>query len=260
LTVDRVKLRANEIKPRLRKLKQDALRIEPRFVQRINEIGTALSEYKNEILDQKQFLMEFLNEFYYDVEAYLQDVKPQLNLTDDEVQAFFERSAVSLTERYWYGVALPRWFHKDDFKQQIWVDKLLSGEEQASDRALILSLTQVLNARLDGCASHRYILDLSMATDLLASHVPCSYSPVFVQLKGIPIFRDNLRNSYFMEKQQSWTATCSYWEVERALLISHSANVTRPENQSSLADVILEESRNRPDSFVFTLSFPGYNP
>jgi hypothetical protein len=65
LTVDRVKLRANEIKPRLRKLKQDALRIEPRFVQRINEIGTALLEYKNEILDQKQFLMEFLNEFYY---------------------------------------------------------------------------------------------------------------------------------------------------------------------------------------------------
>lgn len=257
MTADKVKLRANEIKPRLRKLRQDALRIEPRLVKRINEIGNALLEHKNELLDQKQFLMEFLNEFYYDVEAYLHDVKPHLNLTDEEIQDFFERSAISLTERYWYRVILPHWFSKEDSKLWIWMEKLLGGEQQASDQAFILSLDQALNARPDGCASHRYILDLSMATDLLASYVPCKLSPVFVQLKGIPVSRNNQRNPDFIDKQQKWFKTCSYWGIERALLISHRAEVTCQDNLVSLADVILRESRNSPDSFVSTLSFPG---
>jgi hypothetical protein len=257
LTADKVKLHSNEIKPRLQKLRREALHIEPGLAKRINEIGNALLGYKNELLDQKQFLIEFLNEFYYDIEAYLHDVKPYLNLTDDEIQAFFEQSAISLTERYWYSVILPRWFSKEDSKLGIWITKLVSEAPQASDQALILFLTQELNARPDGCASHRYIIDLSMATDLLASDVPCKLSPVFVQLTGIPIYRDNQRNPNFIHKQQKWFKTRSYWGIERALLISHSAEVTRKEDLSSLADVILKESRDSQNSFVSTLSFPG---
>ncbi len=256
MTVDRVKLRANEIKPRLQGLKQDALRIEPRLVKRIKEIGNALLGYKNELLDQKQFLMEFLNEFYYDVRTYLYEVKPYLNLTD-EMQTFFERRATSLIERYWYSVIFPYWFSNEDSKLEIWMKKLVGGEQQASDQALILSLTQELNTRPNGCASRRYILDLSMATDLLASYVPCKLSPVFVQLKGIPVYKNDQRNPDFIDKQQKWLKTCSYWGVERALLISHSAEVTCQEDVSSLADVILKESRDSQDSFVSTLSFPG---
>jgi hypothetical protein len=71
LTKNRIRLQANEIKPRLQLLKKKALLIEPKLADRIREIGMTLSKYKNELLDKKRFLLDFLNEFYYDIETYL---------------------------------------------------------------------------------------------------------------------------------------------------------------------------------------------
>jgi hypothetical protein len=56
LTEKRTRLQASEIKPRLQRLKEKALFIEPKLAARIKEIGITLSKYKNELLDKKRFL------------------------------------------------------------------------------------------------------------------------------------------------------------------------------------------------------------
>jgi hypothetical protein len=104
-----MKLQAIEIKARLQVLKKKALLVEPKLVARINEIGITLSKskYKNELLDEKQFLISFLNEFYYDIQTYIYDIKPILNLPQGEIKNFCQQKNLSVTEYYWYSVILP---------------------------------------------------------------------------------------------------------------------------------------------------------
>lgn len=248
MTPDRIRLHANEIKPRLKELRRKSLFIEPNLATRINEIGITLLKYKNELIDKKQFLIDFLNEFYYDIQTYL-------SLPQEKIQEFYQQKNISLTEYYWYSVVLSDWLSKEDPKFSYWIEKLLLEEYKGNDQNLILALTQKINARSDGSASHRYILDLSMATDLLVSHVPSQFEPVFVQLKGIPIFRDGQRNPDFINEQQRWNSTLSCWCIKRALLVAHNPEVNRPDNLLMLTDAILKESRDRPSEFRASIVF-----
>ncbi|NET70804.1 MAG: hypothetical protein F6K62_07535 [Sphaerospermopsis sp. SIO1G2] len=248
MSKDRIRLQANEIKPRLQGLRKKALLIEPKLASRINEIGTSLSKYKNELLDKKRFLINFLNEFYYDIEVYLSTIKPLLNLS---------LADISVTEYYWYTVILPKWLSQEDPKFSYWIEKLIQEEYTGNDEDLIFNLTKTINSRNDGSASNRYILDLSMATDLLISHVPSTLEPVFVQLTGISKLQDGQRNPDFLNKQQRWNNTLSCWGIKRALLVAHDAQVNSPNNLLKLADVMLKESSDRPNNFIAVIPFPG---
>lgn len=253
----RIRLQANEIKPRLQLLKKKALLIEPKLAARINEIGTTLSTYKNEILDKKRFLIGFLNEFYYDIQTYIYDIKPILNLPQGEIDNFCQQKNISVTEYHWYSVILPNWLSQKDPKFSDWIENLIEEEYSGSDEDLIIAITKTINARTDGSASNRYILDLSMATDLLVSHVPSTFEPVFVQLTGTAILRDGQRNPDFLKKQQKWNHTLSCWGIRRALLVSHDAQVNIPNNLLKLADVILKKSSDSPITFIAVIPFPG---
>ncbi len=257
MATHRIKLQASEIKPRLQLLKKKALFIEPKLASKINEIVTTLLRYKNELLDKKLFLIEFLNEFYYDIQTYIYEIKPILNLSQTEVEKFCQQKNLSFTEYYWYRVILPNWLSQEDPKFSYWIEQLLQQNYSGTDENLILALTQQINARSNGSASHRYILDFSMATDLLVSHVPSTYEPVFVQLTGIPNLRDGQRNPDFLNKQQRWNNTLSCWSIKRALLVAHDTQVNTQDNLLRLADAILEESRDRPASFIAVREFPG---
>ena len=253
----RIKLQAIEIKARLQVLKKKALFIEPKLAARISEIGTTLAKYKNELLDKKRFLIGFLNEFYYDIQTYIYDIKPILNLPQGEIEKFCQQKNLSVTEYYWYSVILPNWLSQEDPKFSYWIEKLIQGEYTGSDEDLIIAITKTINARTDGSASNRYILDLSMATDLLVSHVPSTIEPVFVQLTGTAILRDGQRNPDFLNKQQKWNQTLSCWGIKRALLVAHNAQVNTPNNLLKLADVILKKSSDRPITFIAVIPFPG---
>jgi hypothetical protein len=254
-----MKLQAIEIKARLQVLKKKALLVEPKLVARINEIGITLSKskYKNELLDEKRFLISFLNEFYYDIQTYIYDIKPILNLPQGKIENFCQQKNLSVTEYYWYSVILPNWLSQEDPKFSYWIEKLIQEEYTGSDEDLIIALTKTINAKSDGSASNRYILDLSMATDLLISHVPTKLEPVFVQLTGTPIFRGRQRNPDFLTKQQKWNNTLSCWGIKRALLVAHDAQVNTPDNLLKLADAMLKESSDRPISFIAVIPFPG---
>ena len=152
---------------------------------------------------------------------------------------------------------LPNWLSQEDPKFSYCIEKLIQGEYTGSDEDLIIAITKTINARSDGSASNRYILDLSMATDLLVSHVPSTIEPVFVQLTGTAILRDGQRNPDFLTKQQKWNNTLSCWGIKRALLVAHDAQVNTPNNLLKLADVMLKESSDRPITFIAVIPFPG---
>jgi hypothetical protein len=97
---------------------------------------------------------------------------------------------------------LPKWLSQEDPKFSYWIEKLIQEEYTGNDEDLIFNLTKTINSRTDGSASNRYILDLSMATDLLVSHVPSTLEPVFVQLTGISNLQDGQLNPDFINKQQ----------------------------------------------------------
>ena len=148
----RIKLQAIEIKARLQVLKKKALFIEPKLAARISEIGTTLAKYKNELLDKKRFLIGFLNEFYYDIQTYIYDIKPILNLPQGEIEKFCQQKNLSVTEYYWYSVILPNWLSQEDPKFSYWIEKLIQEEYTGSDEDLIIALTKTINARSDGRA------------------------------------------------------------------------------------------------------------
>jgi hypothetical protein len=265
LSAYRTRLQATEIKLRLQPLKRESLfRGETELAVRIKEILATLAKYKNELLDKKRFLIGFLNEFYYDIQTYIYDIKPILNLPQGEIEKFCQQKNLSVTEYYWYSVILPNWLSQEDPKFSYWIEKLIQEEYTGSDEDLIIAITKTINARTDGSASNRYILDLSMATDLLISHVPSTLEPVFVQLTGTAILRDRQRNPDFLKKQQKWNNTLSCWGIKRALLVAHDAQVNTPDNLLKLADVMLKESsdscarrRHRPITFIDVIPFPG---
>ncbi len=254
----RTRLQANEIKLRLQPLRRESLfRGETELAVRIKEILTTLSEYKSELIDKKRFLIGFLNEFYYDIQTYIYEIKPILNLSSAEIDNFCQQKNLSVTEYYWYSVILPNWLSQKDPKFSDWIENLIEEEYTGSDEDLIIAITKTINARTDGSASNRYILDLSMATDLLVSHVPSTLEPVFVQLTGTAILRDGQRNPDFLTKQQKWNNKLSCWGIKRALLVAHDAQVNTPNNLLKLADVILKKSRDSPITFIDVIPFPG---
>ncbi|MFO5492757.1 MAG: hypothetical protein ACLBM6_09475, partial [Cuspidothrix sp.] len=168
-----------------------------------------------------------------------------------------QQKNISVTEYYWYTVILPKWLSQEDPKFSYWIEKLIQEEYTGNDEDLIFNLTKTINSRTDRSASNRYILDLSMATDLLVSHVPSTLEPVFIQLTGISNLRDGQLNPDFLNKQQKWNNTISCWGVKRALLVAHDAQVNSPNNLLKLADVMLKESSDRPTNFIAFIPFPG---
>ncbi|MBE9232352.1 hypothetical protein IQ231_11830 [Cuspidothrix issatschenkoi LEGE 03284] len=253
----RTRLQANEIKLRLQPLKRESLfRGETKSAVRIKEILATLAKYKNELLDKKRFLIDFLNEFYYDIETYLYTIQPLLKLSPTEIEKSCQQKNISVTEYYWYTVILPKWLSQEDPKFSYWIEKLIQEEYTGNDEDLIFNLTKTINSRTNGSASNRYILDLSMATDLLVSHVPSTLEPVFVQLTSISNLRDGQLNPDFLNKQQKWNNTISCWGVKRALLVAHDTQVNSPKNLLKLADVMLKESSDHPTNFIAFIPFP----
>lgn len=121
----RTRLQANEIKLRLQPLKRESLfRGETKLAVRIKEILATLAKYKNELLDKKRFLIDFLNEFYYDIETYLYTIQPLLKLSPTEIEKSCQQKNISVTEYYWYTVILPKWLSQEDPKFSYWIEKL----------------------------------------------------------------------------------------------------------------------------------------
>jgi hypothetical protein len=222
------RIQAKDIEPELKRLIAEARPVEPGLADRLDEIRRWIKAKKPGQLMSKRHVMDFLVELYVDARVWL-DLQA---LESRARQACVDQ--MTPAEQYWYTELFPRWFNEPDPKLFIWKQKLMAGEFDQEDKELIDSLCDCIDQR-QGSSWACYILDLSMATDLLASGT--LKTPLSVQLT-------TLSSQLSVDKKARWELTLRYWKIQRALFVSFN-----PMRDSALLESrILQESDRLPAS------------
>lgn len=194
-----------QIREKLKSLIEEASSIDPNLAIKLNQINNWIKDVKPGTLMSKRFVLLFLQQFIRDAEIRL-DIK---RLTSEaERQDFYE--SMTPPERYWYGELFPRWLSKNDPKFYIWRKKLMSGEFNQEDEKLINLIADVIK-RNGGQVLQRYIIDLSMASDIIVSSV--QEQPLCIQLTS-------QSQEFTQTKSDDWEDTLISWGIARGLFLS----------------------------------------
>ena len=193
---------------------------EPQLAERLRQLSRWIKNTKPGSLTKKKLVLNLLIEV-------LQDAKTWLKVKDldyEEKIAYYREAELTPPELYWYETLFPTWFHISDPKLAIWTKKLMAEEFSSIDSADILGFVREFE-NLGAPAFYRYILDLSMATDILVSG--SSSRSLAVQLtKSNP--------QVLSEKQNNWKETLRYWSIKRGVLFSQSPSHPIHKSASSL--------------------------
>lgn len=181
---------------------------------------------KNGLLTSKPYVLDLLTEVILDAELWL----ALSALSDTERQQFYASENLSVTRQYWLEVLFPRWIDDQDPKFPTWKREVMKGNFKREDEPILRNLSQELQRR-GGSYLWRHLLDLSMATDLLASGQ--QKAALCVQLTTVS-------ERYLADKQREWEETLRYWHIKRGLLVSY--NPMENSLVSRLAEVILSDS------------------
>jgi hypothetical protein len=198
-------LHPQQIREKLKSLIEEASSIDPSLAIKLNQINNWIKDVKPGTLMSKRFVLLFLQQFIRDTEIRL-DIK---RLTSEaERQDFYE--SMTPPERYWYGELFPRWLSKNDPKFYIWRKKLMSGEFNQEDEKLINLIADVIK-RNGGQVLQRYIIDLSMASDIIVSSI--QEQPLCIQLTS-------QSQEFTQAKSDDWENTLISWGIARGLFLS----------------------------------------
>jgi hypothetical protein len=198
-------LHPQQIREKLKSLIEEASTIDPSLAIKLNQINNWIKDVKPGTLMSKRFVLLFLQQFIRDTEIRL-DIK---RLTSEaERQDFYE--SMTPPERYWYGELFPRWLSKNDPKFYIWRKKLMSGEFNQEDEKLINLIADVIK-RNGGQVLQRYIIDLSMASDIIVSSI--QEQPLCIQLTS-------QSQEFTQAKSDDWENTLISWGIARGLFLS----------------------------------------
>lgn len=194
-----------QIREKLKSLIEEASSIDPSLAIKLNQINNWIKDVKPGTLMSKRFVLLFLQQFIRDTEIRL-DIK---RLTSEaERQDFYE--SMTPPERYWYGELFPRWLSKNDPKFYIWKKKLMSGEFNQEDEKLINLIADVIKRNV-GQVLQRYIIDLSMASDIIVSSI--QEQPLCIQLTS-------QSQEFTQAKSDDWENTLISWGIARGLFLS----------------------------------------
>ncbi|OBQ41873.1 MAG: hypothetical protein AN485_00950 [Anabaena sp. MDT14b] len=216
-----------QIKEQLKLLIEEASTIDPSLAIRLNQINNWIKDVKPGTLMSKRFVLLFLQQFIRDTEIRL-DIK---RLTSEaERQDVYE--LMTPPERYWYGELFPRWLSENDPKFHIWRKKLMSGEFNQEDEKLINLIANVIKLN-GGQALQRYIVDLSMASDIIVSSI--QEQPLCIQLTS-------QSQEFTQTKANDWEDTLIYWGIARGLFLSFNPGESDFINQ--IVNLALDKSDN----------------
>lgn len=216
-----------QIREKLKSLIEEASSIDPSLAIKLNQINNWIKDVKPGTLMSKRFVLLFLQQFIRDTEIRL-DIK---RLTSEaERQDFYE--SMTHPERYWYGELFPRWLSKNDPKFYIWRKKLMSGEFNQEDEKLINLIADVIK-RNGGQVLQRYIIDLSMASDIIVSSV--QEQPLCIQLTS-------QSQEFTQTKSDDWEDTLISWGIARGLFLSFNPGESDFINQ--IVNLALDKSDN----------------
>lgn len=202
----RQRIPATQIKSEFEHLIQQAEELEPELAKRLKWFVRWIKNKKPGLLMKKRLVMDLLIEIYQDAKLWLA-IK---TCTPDELTEFWEQAQMYPPERYWYEILFPRWFQQSDIKLETWTSKIMSEQFNQSDLSLINTFKIGIN-RHGGYTFTRYILDLSMATDILISG--SLGKPLTVQLTIVA--------SKYEDKYTKWQETLKYWQICRGVFLRH---------------------------------------
>ncbi len=218
---------AKDIKKKLKKLITEASLVDPNLEKRLVEIDRWVGDIKTGSLTAKRFLILFLEQIIKDAEAWL---KIKSLPSQEEQQAALESLNPSL--RYWYYELFPKWLTHNDPKFYIWRRKLMAGKFEQKDASLIASAVEQIQLR-GGTVVKRYVVDLSMSTDIIVSAG---------QKDSLCVQLTSLNKEFSQEKSDDWENTLRFWGIEKGLFLSY--NPGKPNFVNRISNIIIYNSNN----------------
>lgn len=212
------------LKDELARLANEASSIDKGLASRLEDFKRWVGKKKDGLLRCKPLVVDFLSEVILDANIYL-----KLQALSDEQQRQAVLSQMTLVERYWYNELLSTWLNELDPKLSVWKQKLMSGEFSQDDENLLNALHEKLESRGAGVL-RRYILDLSMATDMLV--VGKSGKLLYVQVTTVA-------DVYSEDKRNQWKLTLGYWGIKSGLFVSYKPSQNF-NDVTNLAEFILQ--------------------
>ncbi len=230
-------MQAREIEPKLKQLSRLAWSTEPALAQRLDQVRHWIKDIKPGLLTQKGVLVGFLLELIKDGEFWLE----LQSLTNEERQVFLKHLPTPV--RYWYEYLFPKWLNENDHKFYIWKQKLRTREFSQEDAELIESIAHQIQSR-NGCVVHRYIADLSMATDVIVSSN--TGPPLCVQLT-------TMSGELCNHKYKEWKNTLQQWKIRRGIFVSYNPGLDRSVIQ--LVNLVLHNSKHLKEAKYIKFCF-----
>ncbi|NEQ72032.1 MAG: hypothetical protein F6K23_02440 [Okeania sp. SIO2C9] len=220
-------MQAKEIKAQLKSLIQGASLVDSDLAKRLDEVNKWIKHLKPGTLTAKKFVMLFLRQLIKDSQIFLiiKSIPKEI-----ERESYYQK--MTPTEQYWYKELFPKWLQEKDPKFYIWKQKLMSGKFTQEDREIIQAIANQIKLN-QGTVLQRYIVDLSMATDIIVSG--SQEKPLCIQLTS-------LSKKFAKDKVEKWQHTLVFWEIDRGLFLSYNPGKKYFKNE--LVKTILDNSDN----------------
>jgi hypothetical protein len=222
---------AAEIRVILEELIIKAQTIEPCLQKRLINLRSWINGKTDRKLAQKASVVGLLSEVILDSRFWLA-IK---TLTIEQRQQVYTSMRISPAEQYWFDVLFPLWFNEPDPKLNAWKRELMAGNFSQSDEQIIRDVSRDIELGGGSCI-WRHTLDLSMATDLLATGL--ANNPLCVQ-----ITTGHIHN--LDKKKPNWESTLKHWHIQRGLLISYNP-VPNSTAAKRIAVVVLQHGDSLP--------------
>jgi hypothetical protein len=178
------------------------------LAKKLQALSKWIADKKDGLLMSKPYVLDLLLEVITDAETWL----CLSALSTDERLLLYTSENFSIVEQYWLEVLFPRWIETPDPKFPTWRREVMNGNFKREDEPILGNLAQELQHQ-GGTFLWRHVLDLSMATDLLASGQ---------QKKVLCVQLTTVSGQYLTKKQEDWKAALQHWQIERGLLVSYS--------------------------------------
>lgn len=221
-----MRMEPKEIKDSLKDLIVEAKPLYPKLADKLENLQRWIKNKKDGQLRNKKYVISVLYQLVTDIKFYL-----LVNKMPTELKREFVKNTLGRSEQYWHETLFPQWFMKEDKYLPTWKQKLMADEftdDDEKDRRKLIELVEQQN----GGTCWRYILDLSMATDIIINSET-----------GLPICVQYTTNAeeYTDEKVERWRDISFYYGINRTIFVR-----IYPRNSddalSALANKSLEDS------------------
>jgi hypothetical protein len=193
-----------EIKDSLKDLIVEARPLYPKLADKLENLQRWIKNKKDGQLRNKKYVRYILFQLIVDVETFLAINDYCLQEDRHEIIKDLNRS-----EMYWYETLFPQWFMKEDKYLPTWKQKLMADEftdDDEKDRKQLIKLVKQRN----GGTCWRYILDLSMATDIIMNSE--TGRPICVQ------YTTNAEE-YTDKKVEKWREISFYYGINCTIFV-----------------------------------------